>query len=88
MTSYCPLALEFPELPPGFKALPPGFVGNESVKRSLKDQLPRIIAELQRVTDYDRLLDDFSHRVRSARTGAQPDFQSDVTAGEPPTARK
>jgi len=70
------------------RALPPGFVGNESVKRSLKDQLPRIIAELQRVTDYDRLLDDFSHRVRSARTGAQPDFQSDVTAGEPPTARK
>jgi hypothetical protein len=67
------------------RALPPGFAGREDVKQSLRDQLPRIITELQRMTDYDGLLDAFSHRVRSARAGMRADFYTDVTVIGPQT---
>lgn len=67
------------------RALPPGFAGHEDVKQSLKDQLPRIITELQRMTDYGGLLDGFSHRVRSARAGTRSDFYTDVMVIGPQT---
>ena len=70
------------------RALPPGFARLENVKQSLRNQLPRIIAELQRITDYDNLLDGFSHRVRSARTGMRGDFYSDVMVIGPQTELK
>ena len=55
------------------------------VKRSLKHQLPLIIAELQRVTDYDNLLDGFSQRIRTTRAGARGDFSSDIMVIGPRT---
>jgi ribosomal protein L16 Arg81 hydroxylase len=48
---------------PSFRpALPPGFAEREDIKQSLKDQLPRIITELQRATDYDGLVDGLAKR--------------------------
>jgi len=61
------------------RALPPGFTRGNA-KQLLDDQLPLIIAELQRVTDYGRLVDGFAHRVRSARAGAPVDFSTNVLA--------
>jgi hypothetical protein len=60
------------------RALPPGFAGREEVKRTIRDQLPRIIAELQQTTDYDSLLDDFSRRIRAASARTQIGFHADV----------
>jgi hypothetical protein len=62
------------------RALPPGFAGRSDVQNSLREQLPRIIAELQRLTDYDGLVEDFSRRVQSTRTGVRTDFHTDVAA--------
>lgn len=74
---------------PNFRrALPPGFARREDIKQSLKDQLPRMITELQRMTDCDGLLDGFSHRVRSARAGMCADFYSDVMVIGPQTELK
>jgi Cupin superfamily protein len=70
------------------RALPPGFAGREDIRRYLKDQLPRIITELQRVTDYDGLLAGFSQRVRSARAGMRAGFDADVTVIGPRTRLK
>jgi ribosomal protein L16 Arg81 hydroxylase len=61
------------------RALPPGFTRGNA-KQLLKEQLPLIIAELQRATEYDRLVDGFTHRVRSARAGAPVDFSTNVIA--------
>lgn len=63
-------------------ALPPGFAGGEG-RQLLKEQLPLIIAELQRVTDFGHLVDGFAQRVRSARASARCDFSSNVVASRP-----
>lgn len=60
------------------RALPPGFSARKDVRQPLREQLLRIIADLQRTTDYDALLDGFAHRVRSARAGMRADFEVDV----------
>jgi ribosomal protein L16 Arg81 hydroxylase len=65
------------------RALPPGFAGNEEVRRSLGDQLRRMAAELQSVTDYDMFLDNYLRRVRSARVGPQANFSADIMAAGP-----
>ncbi|HXZ01295.1 MAG TPA: cupin domain-containing protein [Stellaceae bacterium] len=70
------------------RALPPGFAGQKGVMQSLRNQLPGLIAELQRMTDYEGLLDGFSHRVRSARVGARADFHADVVVIGPRTELK
>jgi ribosomal protein L16 Arg81 hydroxylase len=64
-------------------ALPPGFAGREIVRQSLGDRLRRMIAELQSTTDYDKFLDDFSRRIRTARVGLGAGFSTDVVATEP-----
>jgi len=74
---------------PGFRrALPPGFAGHEHVRQSLRDQLPRIIMDLQRMTDFDGLLEGFSRRVRSARAGMRAGFDIDVVVIGPRTQLK
>ncbi len=70
------------------RALPPGFAGREEIRRSVSNQLPEIIADLQRMTDYDMLLDSFAHRIRSGRTGARAGFHADVTVIGPRTRLK
>jgi len=68
------------------RALPPGFTSGDA-RQLIKNQLPLIIAELQRVTDYDRLVDGFTHRVRSARAGTRAAFSADVVASPPQRTR-
>jgi len=70
------------------RALPPGFAGHGDVKQSLRNQLPQIIAELQRITDYDDLLNGFAQRVRSARAGMRGDFYNEVVVIGPRTELK
>jgi ribosomal protein L16 Arg81 hydroxylase len=68
---------------PNFRrALPPGFAGREGVRQSLGDQLRRMSAELQSITDYNAFVDGFSQRIRSARNGPRAKFSSDVIATE------
>jgi hypothetical protein len=68
----------------GFRrALPPGFAGRENVRRSLGDQLARMIAELKSITDYNTFVDRFSQRVRSTRNGQRARFSTEVIAPEP-----
>lgn len=62
------------------RALPPGFAGRDEIKRSLKQQLPCLIEELQRMSDYDGLLDGFIRRIRSARAGMRGEFQTAIMA--------
>ena len=69
---------------PSFRrALPPGFAGREEIRRSLGDQLRRMSAELQSITDYNAFVDGFSQRVRSVRNGLRASFSTDVIATEP-----
>ena len=69
---------------PSFRrALPPGFAGREDVRKSLGDQLRRMNAELQSITDYDTFVDGFSQRVQSARNGLRARFSTEVIATEP-----
>jgi Cupin superfamily protein len=71
---------------PSFRrALPPGFAGRDEIKKSLKDNLVRIITELQRTTDFDGVVDGFSYRVRSARAGMTAGFCTDVMVIGPRT---
>lgn len=73
---------------PAFRrALPPGFAGRGDVRQSLKQQLPLMVAELARLTDYDRLVEGFAQRVRSARAGGRSDFSADVIAVAPQSPR-
>jgi hypothetical protein len=50
------------------------------LRRSDSDQLPLIIAELERMTDFDTLLGGFARRIRSPRAGTGADFHTDVMA--------
>jgi ribosomal protein L16 Arg81 hydroxylase len=69
---------------PSFRrALPPGFAGRADVRQSLGNQLRRMSAELQAITDYDAFVLGFSQRLRSARNGLRSGFSTDVTATEP-----
>jgi ribosomal protein L16 Arg81 hydroxylase len=61
------------------RALPPGFAGDEAVRKVLGDRLRQMIAELESATDYEKFLDGFSRGVRSPRVGLQADFSTDVT---------
>jgi ribosomal protein L16 Arg81 hydroxylase len=65
------------------RALPPGFTRREELRKSLADGLRQAITELQRMTDYDTLLDGFSQRVRAAHASNHLDFRADVTADPP-----
>lgn len=67
------------------RALPPGFARRGDVRQLLRAQLQQIITQLQRMTDYDALLNGFSHRVRSARAGIRTDFRTDVMVIGPRT---
>lgn len=65
------------------RALPPGFASRDAVKRSLREQLPQILEELQRMSDYDALLEGFGRRVRSARAGMGSEFHAAIMAAGP-----
>ena len=65
------------------RALPLGFAGREEVRQSLGDQLRRMNAELQLITDYNAFVDGFGQRVRSARNGLRATFSTDVITTEP-----
>jgi len=67
------------------RALPPGFARRDDVRQLLGAQLQRIITELQAMTNYEALLDAFSHRVRSAQAGMRADFRTDVMVIGPRT---
>jgi hypothetical protein len=62
------------------RALPPGFAGQEDIRQLLSDELRQVITELQRMIDYDTLLDGFSDRVRLASSQAQRGFNLDTSA--------
>jgi bifunctional lysine-specific demethylase and histidyl-hydroxylase NO66 len=62
------------------RALPPGFASHEAVRQSLGNQLRQMIAELQSSTDYDKFLEGFSRRIRSARAGPLGNFSTEVMA--------
>ena len=70
------------------RALPPGFSTRKDVQKSLGEQLPQVIADLQRMTDYDGLLDGFAHRVWSARAGMSAEFRADVAVSRGGDGRK
>ncbi len=62
------------------RALPPGFAGQEKLRQSLKELLPKILRELDRTTDYDGFVDGFARRVRSARNGTRAEFRASIMA--------
>lgn len=64
------------------RALPPGFAGRDEARRFLKDQLPRILTELQQATDADLLVEGFARRIRSARAGRHAEFQTAIMAND------
>jgi ribosomal protein L16 Arg81 hydroxylase len=80
LTEWAQLSKHSPSLR---RALPPGFAGREDIGQSLADQLRRMSAELQSITDYNAFLEGFSQRVRSARNGLRASFSTDVIASEP-----
>jgi ribosomal protein L16 Arg81 hydroxylase len=63
------------------RALEPGFASDPDVRQKLKDELPRIIAELQGLTDYDAVLDAFIRRVDAGSLRPTQPFQTEVMAG-------
>jgi hypothetical protein len=63
------------------RALPPGFAGDDARRQFVKDQLPLIVAELQRVADFDPAVDDFARRVRAAGGGNGGEFRVDAAVG-------
>jgi len=62
------------------RALEPGFAHDPAVRERLKTELPKIIAELQGLADYDGLVDAFAARVRSGVMRPVEGFVSDVVA--------
>jgi hypothetical protein len=62
------------------RALEPGFARDPEVRQRLKDDLPKFIAELQGLADYDALVDAFARRVSSGALRPSERFQTDVTA--------
>jgi len=67
------------------KALPPGFASQEALKATLKAELGRLMDALETDTDYDRLLQGFSHKVKAARFETGGTFRSDVVLAGPRT---
>jgi bifunctional lysine-specific demethylase and histidyl-hydroxylase NO66 len=65
------------DIPSLRRALLPGFAGRKDIRKTLQDQLPRVIAELQRLTDFEGLMEDFSRRLRSTRGEVSNDFRFD-----------
>jgi Cupin superfamily protein len=62
------------------RALPPGFASRDGLGPMLKEQLVEAATELLQTADYDRLLADFSQRVKSAKASVRSGFSSDVKA--------
>jgi hypothetical protein len=65
------------------RALEPGFAHDPAIRQRLKDELPRIIAELQGLADYDAIIDAFAGRVASGAFRPTDRFATEVTAEEP-----
>jgi ribosomal protein L16 Arg81 hydroxylase len=68
------------------RALEPGFAHDPEARARLKGELPEIIAELQKLADYDALIDSFARRVGSGAFRTAERFETEVTAqpGPPP----
>jgi hypothetical protein len=62
------------------RALEPGFTRNPEARQRLKEELPKIIAELQGLADYDALVDAFARRVASGALRPIDRFASEVMA--------
>jgi ribosomal protein L16 Arg81 hydroxylase len=62
------------------RALEPGFAHEPQAREALKAELPKIIAELQGLANYDALVDAFAARVRSGAMRPVEKFVSDVMA--------
>src|SRR5271168_242628 len=67
------------------KALPPGFASQEALKTTLKAELVRLMDASETETDYDRLLQGFSDKVKAARFETGGTFRSDVVLAGPRT---
>jgi len=59
-------------------ALPPGFATDDSVKKSLKEGLVRCLERLRSSCDFDRLIEDFRQRVRSAHARPETAFSAEA----------
>jgi ribosomal protein L16 Arg81 hydroxylase len=62
------------------RALPPGFANDPAIRQRLKEDLPKIIAELQQLTDYDALVEAFARRVHSGALRPAEPFRTEVMA--------
>jgi hypothetical protein len=62
------------------RALEPGFAHDPEVRQRLKADLPKIIAELQELADYDALLEAFARRVTSGAFRPTARFGTEVAA--------
>jgi hypothetical protein len=71
------------------RALAPGFAHDPNVQRMVRDELPKIVAELQGLTDYDALLEAFTRRVNSGAFLPIERFGTEVAAeGGGPMGRR
>jgi ribosomal protein L16 Arg81 hydroxylase len=62
------------------RALEPGFAHDPAVRQRMKDELPKIIGELQGLTDYDALLETFTRRATSGAFRPIERFETEVVA--------
>lgn len=61
------------------KALPPGFASDPALKQTLREELAGLIEEIQRSSDYDKLIDHFINRASANRLRPKGSFQCDVS---------
>jgi hypothetical protein len=62
------------------RALEPGFTRDPDVRHRIRDELLEVISELQRLTDYDVLLDTFARRVGSGALRPVESFRTEIMA--------
>jgi ribosomal protein L16 Arg81 hydroxylase len=60
------------------RALEPGFTRDSDIRQRLKEELPKIIEELEGLADYDALVDAFARRVASGALRPIEGFRSEV----------
>jgi ribosomal protein L16 Arg81 hydroxylase len=62
------------------RALEPGFTRDPEVRQRLKDELPKVITELQGLADYDALVDAFARRVSMRALRPVEPFRTEIMA--------
>jgi ribosomal protein L16 Arg81 hydroxylase len=61
------------------QALPPGFASHGELKPLLRQRMIELLDELRSGADHDKLIESFTHRVRSSRTKRPEPFRADVS---------